>query len=165
MYGGATNKYLEHTIIDAQTKLLTLRQSSRMSNAEYLRLFRGLVDALEYLCGEIGVEEARITSYLQARQEDPDDPDLWAAAKASVCEQFLGAMFVVKSDSKRYGALTATLQNDFISGHNCYPQTLNAAYNMLVNYVNPNRDRTLDLQDGGLSYMATEEDEGGREHA
>jgi hypothetical protein len=73
-------------------------------------------------------------------------------------------MFVIKSDSKRYSALTATLQNAFISGHNHYPQTLNMAYNMLVNYVNPNRDRTLDLQDGGLLYMATEETEGGHEH-
>jgi hypothetical protein len=164
MYGGATNKYLEHTILDAQTKLLTLCQSSRMSNAEYLRSFCGLVDALEYLGGEIGVEESRITSYLQAQQQDPDDSDMWAAAKAAVREQFLGAMFIVKSDSKRYGALIATLQNDFISGHNCYPQTINAAYNMLVNYVNPNRDRALDLQDGGLSYMATEDEETTHEH-
>jgi hypothetical protein len=63
MYGSTTNKYLEHTILDVQTKLLTLRQSSRISNAEYLQSFRGLVDTLEYLGGEIGVEEGRITSY------------------------------------------------------------------------------------------------------
>jgi hypothetical protein len=54
MYGGATNKYLERTIIDAQMKLLTLRQSSRMSNAEYLRLFCGLVDALDTLVEKMG---------------------------------------------------------------------------------------------------------------
>jgi hypothetical protein len=92
------------------------------------------------------------------QQQDLDDPDQWAAAKAAVHEQYLGVMFVIKSDSKRYSVLTATLQNNFISGHNRYPQTLNAAYNMLVNYVKPNCDCTLDLQDGGLSYMATEED-------
>jgi lambda repressor-like predicted transcriptional regulator len=77
------------------------------------------------------------------RQQDPDDPDMWAAAKAAVRKQFLGAMFIVKSDSKRYGMLTATLQNDFISSHNRYPQIINVAYDMLVNYVNPNRNRTL----------------------
>jgi hypothetical protein len=58
-------------------------------------------------------------------------------------------MFVIKSDSKRYGALIATLQNDFISGNDRYPNTLNAAYTMLVNYVNPNRNRAFDVQDGG----------------
>jgi hypothetical protein len=67
-------------------------------------------------------------------------------------QAILGVMFIIKSDLKRYGALTATLQNNFISSHNQYQKTLNAAYNMLVNYVNPNRDCTLDVQDGGLLY-------------
>jgi hypothetical protein len=69
-----------------------------------LQLFCGLVDALEYLGGEIGVETSRITLYLQARQQDPDNPDQWAAAKTAVCEQFFGAVFIIKSDLKRYGA-------------------------------------------------------------
>jgi hypothetical protein len=42
---------LKHMLIDAQTKLFTLRHTSRMPNAEYLRSFRGLVDAIEFLGG------------------------------------------------------------------------------------------------------------------
>jgi hypothetical protein len=67
-----------------------------------------------------------------------------------VQEKYLGTLFVIKSDSKRYGALTATLQNDFISRHDCYPNMLNVAYTMLVNYVNPPQEQTFDIQDGGL---------------
>jgi hypothetical protein len=36
MYGGVTTKCPEHTLIDAQTKLFTFRQTSCMPNAEYL---------------------------------------------------------------------------------------------------------------------------------
>jgi hypothetical protein len=90
MYGGATMKYLEHTIIDAQTKLLTFHQSSRMSNAKYLHSFRGMVDAIEYLGGEVGVEALRITAHLEQTQRDPDDPDEWAAAR----QRFVNSIWV-----------------------------------------------------------------------
>jgi hypothetical protein len=111
------------------------------------------VDAIEFLGGDVGVDYACVNKYLEQLQQDPDDPAEWAAAIAVVREKYLGTLFIVKSDSKRYGALIATLQNDFISGHDRYPNTLNAAYTMLVNYVNPNRERTFDVQDGGLSYF------------
>jgi hypothetical protein len=42
--------------------------------------------------------------------------------------------------------------------HDHYPNTLNAAYTMLVNYVNPNQERTFDIQDGGLLYFHNEEE-------
>jgi hypothetical protein len=115
MYGGDTTKYLEHTIIDTQTKLLTFRQSSRMSNAKYLCSFCGMVDAIEYLGGEVGVETSWITANLEQRQQDPDDPEEWAAAKAAVCEQYLGALLIIKSNSKCYRALISTLQNNFVT--------------------------------------------------
>jgi hypothetical protein len=90
-----------------------------------------MVDAIEYLGGEVGVETSQITSHLEPTQQDPDDPEEWEAAKAAVREQYLGALLIIKRDSKCYGALIAMLQNDFVSGHNRYPQTLNAVYNML----------------------------------
>jgi hypothetical protein len=49
-----------------------------MPNAKYLWSFRGLVDAIELLGRDIS-----ITQYLEPRQQDPDDPDEWAATKAS----------------------------------------------------------------------------------
>jgi hypothetical protein len=81
-----------------------------MSNAKYLQSFCSLVDALKYLSGEIGVETSRITLYLQERQQDPDDCDQWAEAKTAVSKQFSGVMFIIKSDSKRYGAPSKTIQ-------------------------------------------------------
>jgi hypothetical protein len=159
MYSGVTTKCPKHTLIDVQTKLFTFHQSSQMPNAEYLRSFRGLVDAIKFLGGDVGVKYSRIMEYLEPIQQDPDDPAEWAAVKATVREKYLATLFIVKSDSKRYGALIATLQNDFISGHDRYPNTLNAAYTMLVNYVNPTRDQTFDIQDGGLSYFNDEDED------
>jgi hypothetical protein len=145
MYIGVTTKRPKHTLIDVQNKLFTFWQSNRMSNAEYLHSFHGLMHAIEFLSRDFGVDESWITWHLKLIQQDPDDAAKWAAAKAAVQEQYLGTLFMIKSDAKRYGALIATLQNDFISRHNCYPNTFNAAYNMLVNYVNPNQERTFDI--------------------
>jgi hypothetical protein len=89
MYGGATTKYLECTIIDAQTKL----QSSRMSNTKYLHSFHGMVDATEYLGGEVGVETSQIMFNLKPQEQDLD-------VKAAVHEQYLGMIFIIKSNSK-----------------------------------------------------------------
>jgi hypothetical protein len=49
MYGSVTTKCPKHTLIDAQSKLFTFRQTSQMPNAKYLWSFCGLVDVIEFL--------------------------------------------------------------------------------------------------------------------
>ena len=60
MYTGATSKNSMHSLIEAQNKFASFKQSSRMTNAEYLRTFKGLVDAIEHLNGDIGTDYAVI---------------------------------------------------------------------------------------------------------
>jgi hypothetical protein len=68
MYGGLTTKRLEHTLINAQTKLFNFCQTSRMANAEYLQSFCGLVDVIEFLGGDIGVDYSCVEAYLEPLQ-------------------------------------------------------------------------------------------------
>ena len=56
------------------------------------------------------------------------------------------------SDKRRYGMLVANTQNDFVMGIDKYPTTVNKAYDMLVNFVNPNKAHGNNDQDSGMSF-------------
>lgn len=152
MYTGSTTKDPEHALGEAYAKFYKFFQHSRMSNSEFLRLFKGMVDKVEQLGGNLGVEPSRVSAYMTARNQDPDDDDPTAQAKTAVRDKFLAVQLLIKCDLRRYGALVANIQNDYTSGTHRYPTTLNAAYTMLVNYVNPSRQSNFDNQDGGLSF-------------
>jgi hypothetical protein len=117
----------------AMTKLYAFQQTSHLTNADYLQSIHCLVDAINLLGSNISVEESRITEYVEYWDCDPDDLHLWAECKAMVCEKYIATAFIVKSNPKRYGALIATLQNNFVSSQNQYLTG-------------------LDNQNGGLSY-------------
>jgi hypothetical protein len=47
--------------------------------------------------------------------------------------------FLLGSDRARYGKLIKDLENDFLQGHNNYPTTIAAGYNLLTNWKQENR--------------------------
>jgi hypothetical protein len=47
--------------------------------------------------------------------------------------------FLLGSDRARYGKLIEDLENDFLQGHNNYPTTITAGYNLLTNWKQENR--------------------------
>jgi hypothetical protein len=57
-----------------------------MPNSEYLQLFCGLVDAVEYMGGDVGIDERHVLSYLEKWGQDPDDPQEWKESKALIWE-------------------------------------------------------------------------------
>jgi hypothetical protein len=73
MYTGATSKNYMHSLIEAQSKFYLLHQSSRMTNADYLCMFKGLVDAVEHLNGDLRTDHAVITERTLSSGGDPDD--------------------------------------------------------------------------------------------
>ena len=44
-----------------------------------------------------------------------------------------------KSDPKRYGTLVTDVENAYTCGQNRYPTTVSRAYDMLINFKNPNQ--------------------------
>ena len=73
MYTGATSKNPIQSLLEAQTKFLSFRQGSRMSNAEYLRNFTALSDQVVHLHGELGTDQAYVTTRIREDGDDPDD--------------------------------------------------------------------------------------------
>jgi hypothetical protein len=126
--------------------LLTIKQDS-----EHLWTFCGLVDAVEYLGGEVGI----------LRNGD-------RTQQPSGVERCQGShLGTIPGHNVYYQEWFKTLwpsDRDHISGHNWYPETLNAAYNMLVNYVNPSREQPFDVRGGGISFYNDDEDDSTRGH-
>jgi hypothetical protein len=152
MYTGATSKNTIQSLLEAQTKFLSFRQGSRMSNAEYLRNFTALSDQVAHLHGEFGTDQAYVTARILEDGDEPDDVDARASMTLTIRDEYLAMLFFTHADSRRFGSLVANAQNDFVSGVDKYPKTVNKAYDMLVNFVNPNKSYNVEDQEAGMSF-------------
>ena len=116
---------------------MCFRQSERMSNSDYLEKLCDLVEVYEQLSGEPGTSKARFDSLL-IDPELADDDDI-QDAKTKTREEYLAVLLLTKSDPERYGSLVTDVENAYTRGQNGYPTTVSGAYDMLVNYKNPNQ--------------------------
>jgi hypothetical protein len=107
MYTGTTSKNAMHSLIEAHNRFYLFCQSSCMTNADYLCMFKGLVDAVEHLNGDLGTDHAIITKMILSTGGDPEDTADWTMMKEAVCEEYLAMHLFLQADSKRYGALIA----------------------------------------------------------
>ena len=73
--------------------------------------------------------------------------------------EYLGVLFIRKSDPKCYGQLIAELQNNHTHGTDQYPQTLTRGYELLVNVNSLRPGGRIDRQDGGVSFLNNQDDE------
>ena len=125
-------------------------QSERMSNSDYLEKLCDLVEVYKHLGGEPGTSKARIDSLLIDPELAGDDDRLEAKTKAR--EEYLAVLLLTKSDPKRYGTLVTDVENAYTPGQNGYPTTVSRAYDMLVNYRNPNQAFRMQNQDTGIAF-------------
>ena len=139
MYTGATSKNSLHSLLEAQNTFFSFRQTGRMSNAEYLRNFTALTDQVVHLHGDFGTDESYVTERILEDGRDPTNRDVRADVVLTIREEYLAMRFFVHADPRRYGSLVANVQNDFVGGVDKYPKTVSKAYDMLVNFVNPNK--------------------------
>jgi len=71
----------------------------------------------------------------------------------------MGYMFLVHCDKKRYGDLICDVKNEYTRGSTTYPQTLRAAFAMLINYKASRRQGQEGMEYGSMFY--TDNDESG----
>ena len=135
---------------------MRFRQSERMSNSDYLEKLRDLVEVYEHLGGEPGTSKARIDSLLIDPKLADDDDKLEAKSKAR--EEYLAVLLLTKSDPKRYGTLVTDVENAYTRGQNGYPTMVSGAYDMLVNYRNPNQALRMQNQDTGIAFAQDSQD-------
>jgi hypothetical protein len=154
---GFTSKNSLHSLIDAQSKFYLFRQTARMSNAEYLGSFSALMDQITHLHGDFGIDHKFVTERILLDGDDPTNVEVYKDAILRVHEEYLATKFLLHSDSRRYVSLIANLQNDFVGGIDKYLKNISKAYDMLVNFVNPNRQHVMDDQDIGMSFYIAEQ--------
>ena len=97
---------------------------------------------------------------MEAHLVDPDIATHYeiALAKEKAGKDFKAILFLSKANSKEYGSLLIDLHNCFAGDDDQYPETLNKAYDRLVNYINPLRGHaTMSSQESGMAFL-TEDD-------
>jgi len=160
MYSGATSKKNPmHLLVEARQRFYSFRQTSRMSTAEFLRIYQGLVDNIVHLDGDFGTDEAVICKRILADNQDPNNTTTWDAMKTIVREYLTINLFLI-ADPKRYGGLLANTQNDYVSDVDKYPKTLSKSYDMLVNYVNAAKISNSNAQNLGMSFYQEDKQRG-----
>ena len=158
MYTGTTRCKDTTALIEATTKLFAFRQPDGMSLHDYFKTFKGLVKIYEHHGGCLGQDHTRMEAHLV----DPDNatPDEIALAKEKAGKEFKAILFLSKANSKEYGSLLIDLHNRFTGDDDQNPETLNEAYNRLVNSINPLRSHaTMVSQESGMAFLT--EDDGG----
>jgi hypothetical protein len=158
MYTGATSKNSLHSLLEAQNKFFSFRQTSRMTNADYLRNYTALADQVVHLHGDFGTDAEYVTERIEGDNGDPLDVVTRTNMILLIREEYLAMRFFVHADPKRFGPLIANAQNDFVGGVDKYPKTISKAYDMLVNYVSPTKLSAGEDQDTGMSFF--QEDNG-----
>ena len=158
MYTGTTRHKDTTELIEAATKLFAFRQPDGMSLHDYFETFKGLVKIYEHHGGCLRQDHTRMEAHLV----DPDTAthDEIALARERAGKEFEAFLFLSKANSKEYGSLLIDLHNRFAGNDDQYPETLNRAYNRLVNYINPLKGHaTMTSQESGMAFLT--EDDGG----
>ena len=148
-----TRRKPEHSLFDSEVHALTFKQTRNMSNHDYYKKFKDNIEVAERLGGEIGCHSRRVDTKTRRIAVDmlaPTDAEK-RRGKVISRDKYLAIAFLANSDKRRYNSLVVDIENDHTKGSNTYPQTLNAAYDYLINYRS---DCSFgnDNDEGGLAF-------------
>jgi hypothetical protein len=96
------------------------------------------VSVIEQFGGELGVDSEGVKAELILKNIDLENASEVQIIAATVVarDKCIAVAYLSGADKTRYGRLVEDLENNFTKGNNNYPETLTAAYNMVVNYRN-----------------------------
>ena len=79
-------------------------------------------------------------------------PDEIALAREKAGKEFQAILFLSKANTKEYGSLLIDLHNCFAGNGDLYRETLNEAYDRIVNYINLLKGHTTIMsQESGMA--------------
>ena len=126
-------KWISHSLHEAMKRYYNVSQGKFATTQAYLDHFQNLVDVVIHSGGEIarhpGVENQVIGEKIMM-QETMNDND-WKAVNAEVTASSTAMVFLLGSNCSRFGRLIEDLENAYLQGHDNYPMTVSAAYNLL----------------------------------
>lgn len=106
-------------------KLATLQQGSKENTARYYERFQVAAEVLVGHWGDFSPPSFVLNGLTPKEAED----------------RFLGRLFLIGADKARFGQLTEELSNNFASGVDRYPKTLEATLKLLSTYGNNSKSQ------------------------
>ena len=152
MFNYNSRKYRAMSIIDA-IKPGVVTQGRYMSVSDYLEKFRNQLDVLSSsggnMCLHAGMTQDELT-----RMQAADPPTLLELETAGRRGQrrFEGALFLAKSDPARYGRLVEDMANFYNLGTDTYPDSLTAAYELMLHDVREHANRPHGHGNPGMAF-------------
>ena len=112
LYTGSTSKRRQHSSQEGMEKLMTFKQTPRMSNARYLERFKELVEIVEHSGLSISPSDDVLAEELRDIAQDPTNPTKQETqeAKRASKEKYYSVLFLRHSDKRRYGTSSPTLK-------------------------------------------------------
>jgi hypothetical protein len=126
--------------------LFTYYQKDGVDNTTYHRKFMAHVETIETYggVGAVGIVPAFITQMLKTMHteglcSDPDNPTEveLAAARATVCEEFLVGLMLSGANRDCYNALRTKLANQYTFENDLYPKTVDQCLTLLNRRKDP----------------------------
>jgi Reverse transcriptase (RNA-dependent DNA polymerase)/Zinc knuckle len=168
-----STKFVAQSMVENKGKVWKCIQEAHESNQAYMDRFINTVAVVEQTGGELGGDPAieRFIAEEQGFNYDaaPGDveamnDDQAAGVRRDAKELFLATIFLMNADRRRYKELQIVTQNDYTRGHNNYPRTLVAAYELINGYTSMYRGPSLPRGNDGVSFHNSGES-GGSENA
>ena len=152
-----SQKHLPHSVHEAKKQFYNFYQTRHMSTPAYLETFQNLVDVIEHTGGIIGLEPGIMKAF-NLKYGRAANKLLSAAEKAVTKDQYLGTAFILMSDRNRFGKLVEDLENAYLHGRNDYPETLAAAYSLLIGWrQDPRNQLRAAGSNDGVTFATTGE--------
>jgi hypothetical protein len=162
MFNYNSRKYRPAALIEIMESIF-VSQTEYMSDSEYLENFRTRMDVLKSAGGDLCVHPGMV-------QDELDKTDVGPAAQASDTElanatlaargRMEGALFLAKSCQQKYRPLVQDLANDFNKGHDLYPATLTAAYELMLHDVRGSGSGLASQGNSGVAFSTVGASEG-----
>jgi len=152
MFNYNSKQYRAMSIINI-IKSDIVTQTRYMTASEYLEKFRTQLDVLKAAGGDLCDHPGMVTDELTSAgvTSSPTGTET-ADATSKARGRFEGALFMMKSNQAQYGRLLQELANDYNKGHDSYPTTLTAAYELMLHDVRDQDSKPQAHGNGGLAF-------------
>lgn len=111
----------------ALKRLLNVKQFENESLPKYYKRFNGLVEVAEMHFGVLVPTKIAKAEKSIDKKSTPENTR----------DKFIACMFIEGADQKRFGKYLADLNNDYMTGQDNYPDTVETGLQMLSSYVHP----------------------------
>ncbi len=156
---GQTRRYDMHCTHDAEHQFY---QGANMSCHDYYEKYKDIVMTALRLGSDLGSTRKYVEDVLKDKAADPNKPTdaELKHAIATSHNRYIAMGLLLHSDPRRYSGMVRDVENFYTFGKDIYPETLDEAYDYLVNYKVDRRGNHGDQ--GGLSFLADGDPNGGR---